>query len=114
MVGSRRHVFGTIYSRISGLLKFNVIKQNDIPIWYKIYEKYPPKYNIRKPISSKLYHEQDLVDDSIIDEIVFPEDNIRASIKSDKKSCINLFMDKPHDFDNYLQKYYDKNGSFLK
>lgn len=42
MASSRLEKIGTIYSRVSGLIKSGAMKFEDRPIWYDIYQKLPP------------------------------------------------------------------------
>ena len=47
MAQSRLEKVGTIYSRVSGLLKSGAIKGEHRPLWCQIYEAFPPKYEPR-------------------------------------------------------------------
>ena len=38
MAQSRLEKIGTIYSRVTGLYKSGAIKQEQLPLWYPIYE----------------------------------------------------------------------------
>ncbi|XP_076049240.1 mitochondrial ribosomal protein S23 [Oratosquilla oratoria] len=64
MASSRLEKIGTIYTRVNGLLKSGAMKPKDKPLWYDIYEAFPPKYepNYDRPVVNKnipqiLYHE---------------------------------------------------------
>ncbi|XP_074647887.1 small ribosomal subunit protein mS23-like [Tubulanus polymorphus] len=43
MAGSRLDKIGTIYSRVQGLLRAGALKDVDKPIWFDVYEAFPPK-----------------------------------------------------------------------
>lgn len=82
MAGSRLERIGTIYSRYfrfniisfiflraSGLIRSGALKWEDRPLWYDIYEAFPPKEEPRfdRPVPNiKLKH------------IFYEEDKIRA------------------------------------
>ncbi|KAA0194387.1 hypothetical protein HAZT_HAZT001323 [Hyalella azteca] len=42
MAGSRRFKIGDIFTRTTGLLQSGAIKNEDKPLWYDIYEAFPP------------------------------------------------------------------------
>ncbi|XP_011170268.1 probable 28S ribosomal protein S23, mitochondrial isoform X1 [Solenopsis invicta] len=67
MAQSRLEKIGTIYTRITSLLKGKAIKEEDTPLWVALYEAFPPKYEPRydrrlpkKPVRS-IFYEEDLV-----------------------------------------------------
>ncbi|XP_020289966.1 probable 28S ribosomal protein S23, mitochondrial [Pseudomyrmex gracilis] len=67
MAQSRLEKIGTIYSRVTSLLKGKAIKEEDRPIWLAIYEAFPPKYEPRydrklpkKPIQP-IFYEEDII-----------------------------------------------------
>ncbi|CAL1529924.1 unnamed protein product [Lymnaea stagnalis] len=43
MAGSRREKLGSIFARMSGLLRSGAIKEEDRPIWYDVIKAIPPK-----------------------------------------------------------------------
>ncbi len=47
MAQSRTHKIGTIYSRVTRLLQTGAMKEETKPLWYAIYEAFPPKYEPR-------------------------------------------------------------------
>ncbi len=47
MAQTRLEKIGTIYSRMSGLLKSGAMKPEHKPIWFEVYEAFPPKYEPR-------------------------------------------------------------------
>ncbi|KAG8176377.1 hypothetical protein JTE90_020163 [Oedothorax gibbosus] len=69
MAGSRLQRIGSIFERLSGILKAGAIKEQDKPIWYEVYKAFPPKHEpafTRPPV------------DKEIKPIYYPEDIIRA------------------------------------
>ena len=68
MAQSRLELIGTIYSRVTGLIKSGAIKSEQIPLWYSVYETFPPKYEPRF----------DRVDEKPVRKILYQEDIIRA------------------------------------
>ncbi|XP_014245407.1 probable 28S ribosomal protein S23, mitochondrial [Cimex lectularius] len=69
MAHSRLERIGTIYTRITGLIKSGAMKLEDRPIWYEVYEAFPPE-------TPPLYSQK--VSDKPIRDIFYPEDKIRA------------------------------------
>ncbi|XP_054163731.1 probable 28S ribosomal protein S23, mitochondrial [Oppia nitens] len=70
MAGNRIHRFGTIFSRMEGLLKSGAVSKESKPIWFDVYQSFRPH------IQPKLNRPVD--DDQHIQDIVYPEDYIRA------------------------------------
>ncbi|KAJ8910590.1 hypothetical protein NQ315_013559 [Exocentrus adspersus] len=42
MAGSRLEKIGTVFTRISGLLRSGAMHWQDRPVWYDIYNAFPP------------------------------------------------------------------------
>ncbi|XP_011313405.1 28S ribosomal protein S23, mitochondrial [Fopius arisanus] len=82
MAQSRLERIGTIYSRISSLMKGGAMKFEDKPLWYNIYEAFPPKLEPRF----------DRVAPNIpVREIFYKEDVVRAKFQSEhNRFTINL------------------------
>lgn len=47
MAQTRAHKIGTVYSRVRNLLEKKALKDTFKPVWYDIYEAFPPKYEPR-------------------------------------------------------------------
>ena len=47
MAQTRLEKIGTIYSRMSGLLRSGAMKAEHKPVWFEVYEAFPPKYEPR-------------------------------------------------------------------
>ncbi|XP_071535959.1 small ribosomal subunit protein mS23 isoform X2 [Panulirus ornatus] len=69
MAGSRFHKIGTIFTRTTGLMRSGAMKPQDKPLWYDIYEAFPPKY---EPKFDRPVQETEIPD------IFYSEDVIRA------------------------------------
>ncbi|KAK3869068.1 hypothetical protein Pcinc_025595 [Petrolisthes cinctipes] len=83
MAGARLEKIGTIFTRVTGLLNSGAMKPQDKPLWYDIYEAFPPKYEPRfdrPPVNRD------------IPPIFYPEDVIRANFykKYGSTGTINL------------------------
>ena len=95
MAQTRLEKVGTIYSRVSSLLKTKAIPPENKPVWYDIYESFPPKYEPRfdrQPSSDK--------DNSQRSQrsLLYKEDFIRAKFY--------------RQFGNHLREVYDLKGQF--
>ncbi|KAK3781680.1 hypothetical protein RRG08_043590 [Elysia crispata] len=64
MAGSRRDKLGSIFSRLTGLLRSGAIKEEDRPIWYDVVKAFPPR---PKPPPKQN-----------IPNILYPEDFVRV------------------------------------
>lgn len=64
MAGSRLTNFGTIFSRMTGLLESGAVKE--APTWYSVYKQFPPEI---EPKSDRQIPRQDP-----IPEIIYEED----------------------------------------
>ncbi|RUS79497.1 hypothetical protein EGW08_012729 [Elysia chlorotica] len=64
MAGSRRDKLGSIFSRLTGLLRSGAIKEEDRPIWYDVVKAFPPQP--RPPPKQN------------IPNILYPEDFVRV------------------------------------
>ncbi|XP_058788880.1 small ribosomal subunit protein mS23 [Phymastichus coffea] len=83
MAQSRLEKIGTIYERVTSLIKAGAMKEETKPLWVDIYKAFPPKYEPRydRPFSK-----------IPIREIFYPEDNLRARFHKEYKhfSFVNL------------------------
>ncbi|KAK7483723.1 hypothetical protein BaRGS_00025044 [Batillaria attramentaria] len=69
MAGSRTEKIGTIFKRVQGLLRSGALKEADKPIWYDVYEAFPPKI---PPAYERI------VPQRTVPKILYPEDIIRV------------------------------------
>lgn len=69
MAGNRLHWSGSIFERMTGLLKGGATKHKDRPIWYDVYKTFPPKY---EPTYARPAVQKEIL------PILYPEDAIRG------------------------------------
>ncbi|XP_045133094.1 28S ribosomal protein S23, mitochondrial-like [Portunus trituberculatus] len=83
MAGSRLEKIGTIFTRATGLLKSGAVKPQDKPLWYDVYEAFPPRY---EPHYDRSHIRKE------IKQIFYPEDVIRGKFyrKYGSPGIINL------------------------
>jgi small subunit ribosomal protein S23 len=100
MAGSRLEKFGTIFTRTKGLLVSGAVKEHDRPLWFDVYEAFPPRYEPRqyRPVQVKE-----------IKSIFYPEDAIRAKFYSEFGSPgrINLSTT-DHQYKSLGQRFVEK------
>uniref|UniRef100_A0A8C7XDA0 Small ribosomal subunit protein mS23 n=1 Tax=Oryzias sinensis TaxID=183150 RepID=A0A8C7XDA0_9TELE len=75
MAGSRLERFGTVFSRVRDLMRSGVIQKADKPIWYDVYEVFPPK---REPLYVKQQSRPAVNKQDPVPEIFYREDEVRA------------------------------------
>ena len=97
MAQSRLELIGTIYSRVTGLIKSGAIKSEQIPLWYSVYEAFPPKYEPR----------YDRIDEKPVRKILYQEDVVRAKYYKTYGNweVVNLFSDEKPTSQIFLEKY---------
>uniref|UniRef100_A0A0K8TNZ7 Small ribosomal subunit protein mS23 n=1 Tax=Tabanus bromius TaxID=304241 RepID=A0A0K8TNZ7_TABBR len=67
MASSRLEKIGTIYSRVTGLLRSGAMKPENKPIWYELYAAFPPSLEPRydRPVPKipirELSYDEDLI-----------------------------------------------------
>ena len=69
MAQSRLHNVATIYTRLEGMVKVGTISKSDTPIWFRVYQKFPPQ---RPPDAERPLVQKPLK------TILYPEDSLRA------------------------------------
>ncbi|KAF5294400.1 hypothetical protein FQR65_LT10765 [Abscondita terminalis] len=84
MARSRLEKIGTIYSRTKGLLQSGALQMEDRPIWYDLYEAFPPLEEPRYDRPSP---------NIPIKKIFYEEDRIRALLHNRNKhiGTVNMF-----------------------
>ncbi|XP_041656202.1 28S ribosomal protein S23, mitochondrial [Cheilinus undulatus] len=75
MAGSRLEKFGTVFTRVRDLMHSGVIKQSEKPIWFEVYEAFPPK---RDPLYVKPWRRSPVKKEETVPEIFYREDAVRA------------------------------------
>ncbi|CAK9796759.1 Probable 28S ribosomal protein S23, mitochondrial [Anthophora quadrimaculata] len=82
MANSRTERIGTVFSRVTALVKGGALQKENLPVWYNVYKTFPPKYepSFDRPLSKK--H---------IQQIFYTEDYLRAQFYKDVSiQAINL------------------------
>ncbi|XP_017772039.1 PREDICTED: probable 28S ribosomal protein S23, mitochondrial [Nicrophorus vespilloides] len=104
MASSRLEKIGTIYTRTRGLLQSGAMSWNDRPLWYDIYEAFPPKEEPRydRPAPNMQ-----------VKEILYEEDIIRAKVHSHFKSVgtVNLRNNQTQTLTQKFIDCYNKLGA---
>ncbi|XP_074037765.1 small ribosomal subunit protein mS23 [Leptinotarsa decemlineata] len=96
MAGSRLEKIGTIYTRTTGLLRSGALSWEDRPLWYDIYEAFPPK---DEPKFDRV------VPNIKLKKIFYEEDKIRAMFQRNNKQNLgstNLFNE---NYQSLTQKF---------
>ncbi|XP_039978950.1 28S ribosomal protein S23, mitochondrial [Xiphias gladius] len=75
MAGSRLERFGTVFTRVRDLMRSGVIKPTEKPIWYDVYQAFPPK---RDPLHVKPHARLSTKKQETVPEILYREDEVRA------------------------------------
>jgi len=98
MAQSRLELIGTIYSRVTGLIKSGAIKSEQVPLWYNVYESFPPKYEPR-------WDRQ--VEEKPVRKILYQEDFVRAKYYKTfgNREVVNLFKDEKPTSQVFVDKY---------
>ncbi|XP_067136791.1 small ribosomal subunit protein mS23 [Centruroides vittatus] len=97
MAGSRLEKLGTIFSRMTGLLRSGALKKEDKPIWYGIYKAFPP---LVEPIFKREVSEKEIT------RIFYPEDIYRVKFyRKYGSDIIDLADTSPTLSEQYVQIY---------
>lgn len=75
MAGSRLEKVGTVFSRVRNLMRSGVMKPHEKPIWFDVYEAFPPK---RDPLYVKPHTRPRINRPETVPDIFYSEDLIRA------------------------------------
>ncbi|ELT90724.1 hypothetical protein CAPTEDRAFT_48258, partial [Capitella teleta] len=98
MAGSRAEKIGTVFTRVTGLLRSGALKHDDRPLWYDVMAAFPPS---TEPKYDRLKLQQPPRN------ILYPEDNIRAKFSMAYSSPGVYDMRNPND-KSICQKFVDK------
>ncbi|XP_012283401.1 28S ribosomal protein S23, mitochondrial isoform X1 [Orussus abietinus] len=85
MAQSRLQYIGTIFTRMRSLIHGEVIHENDKPLWFDVYQAFPPKYEPRY---------DNVITDIPIRRILYKEDTIRSRFHKDNKFLTYNLLDK--------------------
>lgn len=94
MAQSRTERIGTIFTRITSLLRADVLYPDNLPIWYEIYKAHPPKYepNFSRKSSTmniqKIFYEEDLIRAKFHKDVSLPI----IDMKKDKITQTQIFL----------------------
>ncbi|KAG5892367.1 hypothetical protein JTB14_035981 [Gonioctena quinquepunctata] len=95
MAGSRLEKIGTIYSRTTGLLRSGALSWEDRPLWFDIYETFPPKDEPKfdRPVPNMK-----------LKNIFYKEDKVRAMFHRNNKQIgtTNMFN---NNYKSLTQKF---------
>lgn len=67
MASSRLERIGTVFSRVTSLIRTGVLKKQNVPVWYWVYKAFPPQDEPRfdRPVSEKpikpIFYEEDII-----------------------------------------------------
>ncbi|XP_060929390.1 28S ribosomal protein S23, mitochondrial [Limanda limanda] len=75
MAGSRLEKFGTVFTRVRDLMRSGVIQPAEKPIWYDVFQAFPPK---RDPLHVKPRTRASSKKQETVPDIFYREDEIRA------------------------------------
>ncbi|XP_068913697.1 small ribosomal subunit protein mS23 [Tenebrio molitor] len=97
MAQSRLERIGTIYTRAQGLIRSGAVNWEDRPLWYDVYEAFPPKENPSYDRPAPIIP---------LKPIFYKEDKIRALFhKNNKKIGTTNLFDSKHK--TLTQKFID-------
>ncbi|XP_072749408.1 small ribosomal subunit protein mS23 [Anoplolepis gracilipes] len=99
MAQSRLEKIGTIYTRVTSLLKGKAMKEEDKPLWLAVYEAFPPKYEPKydrrlpkKEIRPIFYQEDSIRVRFHKDQSFIPATNLaNESIKSATQKFLSIY-----------------------
>ncbi|XP_019716729.1 small ribosomal subunit protein mS23 isoform X1 [Hippocampus comes] len=105
MAGSRLERIGTVFSRVRDLMRSGVIKQTEKPIWYDVYEAFPPK---RQPLYVKTQTRVRVNKPDPVPEIFYTEDQVRAKFYDKYGAGPRPFDLSKSNFVSVCQRFVDK------
>ncbi|XP_077397372.1 small ribosomal subunit protein mS23 isoform X2 [Festucalex cinctus] len=105
MAGSRLEKIGTVFSRVRDLMRSGVIKPTEKPIWYDVYEAFPPK---RPPLYVSLNRRYRGKKPDPVPEIFYEEDKIRAKFYEQYGMGVRPFDLSKSNFVSTCQRFVDK------
>ncbi|KAM9813112.1 28S ribosomal protein S23, mitochondrial [Syngnathus typhle] len=105
MAGSRLERIGTVFTRVRDLMRSGVIKQTEKPIWYDVYEAFPPK---RQPLYVKPHTRSRVRKPDPVPEIFYTEDQVRAKFYEQYGMGPRPFDFSKSNFVSTCQRFVDK------
>ncbi|XP_070762415.1 small ribosomal subunit protein mS23 [Enoplosus armatus] len=105
MAGSRLERFGTVFTRVRDLMRSGVMKPTEKPIWYDVYEAFPPK---RDPLYVKPHTRPCTKKQEAVPEIFYGEDEVRAKFYKQYGMGPRPFDLSKSNFVSPCQRFVDK------
>lgn len=105
MAGSRLERFGTVFTRIRDLMRSGVIKPSEKPIWYDVYEAFPPK---RDPLYVRPHTKSFTKKQETVPEIFYREDEVRANFYKQYGTGPRPFDLSKSNYVSACQRFVDK------
>ncbi|GAA6214272.1 28S ribosomal protein S23, mitochondrial [Lates japonicus] len=105
MAGSRLERFGTVFIRVRDLMRSGVIKPTEKPIWYDVYQTFPPK---REPLYVKPHTRLGTKKQDNVPEIFYREDEVRAKFYEQYVAGSRPIDLSKSDFVSTCQRFVDK------
>ncbi|KAG7479754.1 28S ribosomal protein S23, mitochondrial [Solea senegalensis] len=106
MAGSRLEKLGTVFERVRNLIRSGVIKPTEKPIWFDVYQAFPPKKNLLngKPLYSARPRGKTK---ETVPDIFYREDEVRAKFYEQYGTGRTLDLTKS-SFVSTCQRFVDK------
>nr|XP_057936148.1 28S ribosomal protein S23, mitochondrial [Doryrhamphus excisus] len=105
MAGSRLQRIGTVFTRVRDLMRSGVIKPTEKPIWYDVYEAFPPT---REPLYVKTHTRSWDKKPDTVPEIFYTEDEVRAKFYDQYGMGLRPFDLSKSNFVSTCQRFVDK------
>ncbi|CAL1266654.1 unnamed protein product [Larinioides sclopetarius] len=108
MAGNRLQRIGSIFERMTGLLRAGAVKEQDKPIWYDVYKTFPPKHEptyARPPVQKTIkpiFYPEDVIRGKFLQ--IYGSRDIHNLRKPGEKSIIQIFVEKYQEI--------EKSGNF--
>ncbi|XP_070591366.1 small ribosomal subunit protein mS23 [Erythrolamprus reginae] len=110
MAGSRLEKLGTIFTRVQNLLRSGAMKESQKPIWYDVYEAFPP---LREPTYRNIRPLYGKIADTV-PPILYPEDQIRAKFYETYGSGLGMFDLTRSNYKSSCQRFVEKYNELKK
>ncbi|XP_070801475.1 small ribosomal subunit protein mS23 [Pituophis catenifer annectens] len=110
MAGSRLEKLGTVFTRVQNLLRSGAMHESQKPIWYDVYEAFPP---LREPTyrSNRLLVGKKT---DTVPPILYPEDQIRAKFYEAYGTGSGMFELARSNYKSTCQRFVEKYNELKK
>ncbi|XP_069581907.1 small ribosomal subunit protein mS23 [Brachyistius frenatus] len=105
MAGSRLERFGTVFSRVRDLMRSGVVKPSHKPVWYDVYEAFPPN---RDPLHVTPPFRTGTSTQDTVPEVFYREDEVRASFYEQYGNAGRLLDLSKSNFTSTCQRFVEK------